>query len=69
MNKLILLSVVFGSYIFASSHSAIDNSMSQSNVAKYSWLDDSSDDVSKTEARGRRGKGQRGRRRGGGGLR
>ena len=68
MNKLILLSVVMGSYMFAGIHSEADNSTNKSNVEKYSWVADSSDDNFKVEGR-RRGKGNRGRRRGGSGLR
>ena len=68
MNKLILLSVVMGSYMFAGIHGEADNSTNKSNVEKYSWVE-SSDDNFKVEGRRRGGKGQRGRRRGGGGLR
>ena len=69
MNKIILLSLVVGSYMFAGIHSEADNSMNLSKVEKYSWVVDSSNDDFKTEAGRRRGKGNRGRRRGGGGLR
>ena len=69
MNKLILLSIVLGSYMFAGIHGEADNSLSQSNTEKYSWTVDSSEDNFKAEARKRGGKGNRGRRRGGGGLR
>ena len=42
----------------------------QSNIKKYAWVEDSSNDNYKVEANRRRGKGHRGnRRRGGGGLR
>ena len=67
MNKLILLSMVIGSYMFAGIQSEADDSKNQSSKVKYHWVD-SSDDISKTEASRRRGKGNRGRRRGGSGL-
>ena len=69
MKKLILLSIVLGSYMFASIHGESDNSLNQSNTEKYSFVVDSSEDNFKVEARKRGGKGNRGRRRGGGGLR
>ena len=69
MNKLILLSIVFGSYIFGGIHGEANSSLSQSNTEKYSFASDSSEDNFKAEARKRGGKGNRGRRRGGGGLR
>ena len=69
MNKLILLSIVLVSYIFAGIHGEADNSLSQSNTEKYSFAADSSEDNFKAEARKRGGKGNRGRRKGGGGLR
>ena len=43
-------------------------SQNQSNAEEYSWIAGSDDDF-KAEAGRRRGKGHRGRRRGGGGLR
>ena len=69
MKKLILLSIVLGSYMFASIHGESDNSLNQSNTEKYSFVVDSSEDNFKADARKRGGKGNRGRRRGGGGLR
>ena len=69
MNKLIVLSIALGSFIFAGIHSEADNSLSQSNTEKYSFAADSSEDNFKAEARKRGGKGNRGRRKGGGGLR
>ena len=68
MIKLILLSIVIGSYMFAGIHGEADNSLSQSNTEKYSFVADSSEDNFKAEARKRGGK-NRGRRRGGRGLR
>ena len=68
MNKLIILSVAVGGFMFAGIHGEADNSMNKSNVEKYSW-ESSSDEDFKSEAGRRRGKGHRGRRRGGGGLR
>ena len=67
MNKLIILSVVVGGFMFAGIHGESDNSINKSNIEKYSW--ESSSDEFKSEAGRRRGKGNRGRRRGGGGLR
>ena len=68
MNKLIVLSVVLVGYMFASNHGEALQTKNQSNVEQYSWVVGSSDDDFKVEGR-RRGKGNRGRRRGGGGLR
>ena len=68
MNKLILLSIFMGSYIFAGIDSQADIGNNQSNVEEYSWVE-SNDDNFKVEGRRRGGKGNRGRRRGGGGLR
>ena len=69
MNKLILLSLVTGSYLFAGAHGETDCSKNQSNTGQYNWVDSSDDDPSKADASRRRGKGHRGRRRGGSGLR
>ena len=70
MQKLILLSVFVGSYMFAGIHGDANNSKNQSNTEKYSWVIGSSEDNFKAEAGRRRGKKNRGdRRRGGGGLR
>ena len=68
MNKLILFLVVFGGFIFAGIQGESDNSGNLSSAEKYSWVD-SSDDNFKADAGRRRGKGMRGRRRGGSGLR
>ena len=68
MNKILLLSIAVGSYMFAGIHGEAAISKNQSDVEKYSWVVGSSDDNFKVEGR-RRGKGNRGRRRGGGGLR
>ena len=46
----------------------VDYSKNQDNTAKYSFVADSNDDAFKTDAGRRRGKGNRGRRRGGSGL-
>ena len=69
MSKLIVLSIVVGSFMFAGIHGEDDNAKNQPNTEKYSWLVDSSDDMLKAEASRRRGKPNRNRRRGGGGLR
>ena len=51
-------------------HGDSENLEGQSNIEKYAWVEDSSNDNFKAEAGRRRGKGHRGdRRRGGGGLR
>ena len=68
MKKLILLSVVVTSYMFAGIHGEIDDPTNQSNVKQYNWVADTSDD-DKLEGRRRGGKGNKGRRRGGNGLR
>ena len=64
MNKLILFSIVFGSYVFGDIHSDADFSSNQSNATKYSLVQEYSDDL-KADANRRSRKGQRGRRRGG----
>ena len=70
MKKLILLSVVVTSYMFAGIHGEIDDPTNQSNVKQqYNWAVDTSDDGNKLEGRRRGGKGNKGRRRGGNGLR
>ena len=70
MNKLILLSIVLGGYIFAGIQGESVNSGNLSSVdaKEYSWVE-GSDDNFKADAGRRRGKGMRGRRRGGSGLR
>ena len=72
MYKFIILLVVVGGYLFAGAGSyAVDsNNKSKFNENKYCWAEDTSSDDYKLEAGRRRGKGNRGdRRRGGGGLR
>ena len=69
MKKVFLLSVALGSYMFAETQSEVKKSSIQLNANEYKWVIDSSDDNFKADARNRRGKNQRGRRRGGGGLR
>ena len=64
MNKLILFSIVFGSYVFGDIHSDADFSSNQSNATKYSLVQDCTDDLT-TDANRRSRKGQRGRRKGG----
>ena len=66
MYKLILLSLVFGSYMFAGIHGDSDILKNQSSVEKFNLVTDTSDDDYKIEAGRRRGKGQRGRKRGNG---
>ena len=67
MYKLILLSLVVGSYMFAGVNGQSEQSVSKSYDNEYSFEISSFDE--KAEAGRRRGKGQRGRRRGGGALR
>ena len=69
MKKLILLSVVVTSYMFAGIHGEIDDPTNQSNVKQYNWVADTIDDDNKLEGRRRGGKGNKGHRRGGNGLR
>ena len=66
MHKIILLIIVAGSYMFAGNEP--QGSSTQSNAEKFSWIADTSDDNFKADAGRRRGKGPRGRRRGGSGL-
>ena len=68
MKKIILLSIVAGSFLFSETKGELENSSKQSRVDQYSFILDSSEDI-ESEAGRRRGKGNRGRRRGGGGLR
>tara|TARA_Y100000588_G_scaffold388815_1_gene489969 strand:+ start:1350 stop:1556 length:207 start_codon:yes stop_codon:yes gene_type:complete len=68
MKKIFLLTVALGSYMFADNQVEEKSSNAHSKSNEYSWTIDSSDDFT-ADARSRRGKGQRGRRRGGGGLR
>ena len=71
MYKLFLIVFAIGSFIFAGSlHETIEIDKNTNPIKnQYSWANDSSDDDSKIEAGRRRGKGNRGRRRGGNGLR
>ena len=66
MYKIILFTIVVGSYMFAGNES--QGSSTQTNAEKFSWVADTSDDNFKADAGRRRGKGPRGRRRGGSGL-
>jgi len=68
MNKLILLSILVVSYVFGTANSEIVNTENQTKAEKHYWDSGSTDDF-KADAGRRRGKGNRGRRRGGGGLR
>ena len=70
MLKLFLLTVTIGGFIFAGSWDNVSGSVevSDQNDNQYSFAEDTSID-DKVEAGRRRGKGNRGRRRGGGGLR
>ena len=70
MYKLVILTIIVGSFVFAGPWNNTAKSNEKSNPVKnqYCWAEDTSDDDNKLERR-RRGKGQRGRRRGGSGLR
>ncbi len=70
MYKLILLAVSIGGFIFAGSWDNAPKSVetSDQNNNQYCFAEDTSSDDFKVEGR-RRGKGNKGRRRGGGGLR
>jgi len=69
MYKLVILTITVGSFVFAGSWNNTSKSDEKSNPVKnqYCWAEGSDD--FKVEAGRRRGKGQRGRRRGGSGLR
>ena len=71
MNKLIVLSIVVGSFMYGNSYNNLDDLFCQSElqVKEYNWSVDTSEDDQKIEAGRRRGKGHKGRRRGGSGLR
>jgi len=68
MYKLIILAITIGGFIFAGTWNSSSKADVKTNSVKnqYSWVNDTSDNDLE---RRRRGKGQRGRRRGGGGLR
>ena len=68
MNKLILLTISLGSFLLANMDSQIDNSIYKTSNNDYDWEEGSNDNF-KADAGRRRGKGPRGRRRGGSGLR
>ena len=69
MSKLILITLAIGSFMYAGTQGDINISTRQDSADKqYNWSVDTSDDY-KAEAGRRRGKGNRGRRRGGSGLR
>ena len=71
MYKLFLLAVSIGGFVFADSWDNAPKSVetSDQNNNQYCFAEDTSSDDFKVEAGRRRGKGQRGRRRGGSGLR
>ena len=71
MYKLFVLAVTVGGLVFAGSWDNVSSTVktSDQNNNQYCFAEDTSSDDSKIEAGRRRGKGQRGRRRGGGGLR
>ena len=71
MYKLFLLAVSIGGFVFAGSWDNTPNSVeaSDQNNNEYCLVEDTNTDDSKIESGRRRGKGNKGRRRGGGGLR
>ena len=68
MKKIIILSVFSVSCMFAGIQDDVCNT-NNSDVQQYSWIEGMDDDNFKADAGRRRGKGGRGKRRGGGGLR
>ena len=69
MYKLILLTVAVGGFVFSGSWNNTVKSDEKSKPSnQYCWVEDTSDDY-KAEAGRRRGKNNRGRRKGGNGLR
>ena len=70
MYKLFVLAVTIGGFVFAGSwdSASITVGTSDQNNNQYCFVEDTSSDDFKAEAR-RRGKGHKGRRRGGSGLR
>ena len=70
MYKLIILVITIGGLVYAGSwnNTAKSDTISNSVKNQYGWAEDTSEDDNKLERR-RRGKGNRGCRRGGGGLR
>ena len=70
MIKIIILAITIGGFVFAGSWNNTAKTMEKSDLVKnrYCFAEDTSDDDNKLERR-RSGKGSRGRRRGGNGLR
>ena len=68
MYKLILLSITIGSFTFANMDCETNSPVKKSTNKSHEWIDASDDDFNADAGR-RRGKGPRGRRRGGSGLR
>ena len=71
MYKLFLLVVTIGGFVFSGSWDNAPRSIetSDQNNNQYCFAEDTSSDDFKVEGRRSRGKGKKGRRRGGGGLR
>ena len=71
MYKLFLFVVSIGGFVFSGPVDNVPKSVetSDQNNNQYCWAEDTRSDDSKIEAGRRRGKGNRGRRRGGSGLR
>ena len=69
MYKLFLLAIVICGFVFTGSWDNVPKSDSISDSKQYSLVQDTISDDDELEAGRRRGKGKKGRRRGGGGLR
>ena len=69
MNKIYLLILIIGSFVFAGSWNTTTPSNNTSDYKQYNMVENTSSDDYKVEAGRRRGKGNRKRRKGGGGLR
>ena len=69
MRKLIILSVVIGSFMYAGTQAESEDINRTANVKDNNYFVDSIDDILKPEGRRRNKRGQRGKRLPGGGLR
>ena len=69
MYKMFLLMLTIGGFVFADSLNNTSSCDIKSDYQQYNLMENTSSDDDKVEAGRRRGKGNRGRRKGGGGLR
>ena len=71
MYKILILGITVGGFLFADSWDNIPKTIEKSDAVKnpFCWAEDTSKDDFKLERRRRGGKGNKGRRRGGNGLR